>query len=386
MKVIQISASYKPAYIYGGPIMSVAKLCEELAKNSDIELEVFTTTANGKNELSVAPNKPVIVDGVKVRYFKRITKDHTHFSPTLLKALKKEILDCRAINKKLIIHIHAWWNLVSILSCWLAKWYNVPVVLSPRGMLTNYSLNNRNNLPKKLVHNLKGKSLLKYCYMHATSKKEKEDIIGFIQPIGIEVIYNLVSMPESALADTETNSTPIFKLIFLSRIEEKKGLELIFKALSNLTINWVLTIAGAGKTEYIEHLKAYAVSLNIEKKLNWVGQISNEDKFNLFKSNDLMVLTSYNENFANVVIESLSVGTAVLISEEVGLADYLKSNELGWVASLNVEAIKSRINEAFNMHQKRLEIREKAPEKIKRDFNSTLLAKKYINLYRKLIS
>ena len=84
MKVLHIIAAYKPAVIYGGPTMSVAMLCEKLSK-AGVGIEVFTTTANGAHELPVATNKSVIVDGVSVTYFKRITKDHTHFFPIVIK-------------------------------------------------------------------------------------------------------------------------------------------------------------------------------------------------------------------------------------------------------------------------------------------------------------
>lgn len=104
MRIIQITAAYKPAYIYGGPTMSVAKLCEELTEvkvevkvevenKTEIKnkIEVLTTTANGTAELPVAIGLPQLVDGVKVTYFKRLTKDHTHFSPALLSALGKKL-------------------------------------------------------------------------------------------------------------------------------------------------------------------------------------------------------------------------------------------------------------------------------------------------------
>ena len=110
IKLLQIIAAYKPAYIYGGPTMSVSKLCEALTK-TEIEVEVLTTTANGKDELNVRPAKSIDVDGVKTTYFKRLTKDHTHFSPALLLTLRKKIKEQRATtqtpNANLIIHIHA---------------------------------------------------------------------------------------------------------------------------------------------------------------------------------------------------------------------------------------------------------------------------------------
>lgn len=63
MKILHITASYKPSFIYGGPIYSVAALCEAWVKSEVRSLksesthpllynvEVITTLANGKEEL-----------------------------------------------------------------------------------------------------------------------------------------------------------------------------------------------------------------------------------------------------------------------------------------------------------------------------------------------
>ncbi|RZJ78473.1 MAG: glycosyltransferase, partial [Flavobacterium sp.] len=367
MKIIQISAAYKPAYIYGGPTMSVAKLCESLGgwKDGDtgssdvpkfdswidkLTLKVFTTTANGKNELEVEPNQIKIVDGVEVTYFKRLTKDHTHFSPALLWALRNEILRCNQNGKsnELIIHIHAWWNLVSVLSCAVAFWYKMPVVLSPRGMLTSYTQTNRNSFTKNLIHKLIGKRLLNYCHIHATSEQEKQDILSIINPKSIEVISNLVEFNNHLVTNNEQPTSNIeipiipYKLIFLSRIEEKKGLELLFDSLALLDFDLILTIAGTGNETYILSLKNKATHLKLDHKISWLGQVKNEDKFDLLSKNDVMVLTSYNENFANVVIESLSVGTPVILSNQVGLANYVTENNLGWITELDVHSVANK--------------------------------------------
>ena len=383
MKIIQIIAAYKPAHIYGGPTMSVSRLCETLATKPEIRVKVLTTTANGKTELQVVPNQSLIVEGVRVTYYERLTKDHTHFSPKLLWSLRKEILN----DSRLIIHIHAWWNLVSIFSCSIAKWYNIPVILSPRGMLTTYTEKNRNVGIKLIIHTLMGKRLLKYCHIHATSEKEKEDVLTIIQPKSITIISNLVDIPvfhQEASSYNQINLEKPFKFIFLSRIEEKKGLELLFEALVNLPFNWQLTIAGCGEEDYVNSLKTKAESLKLSKMISWLGQVKNEDKFKLMAQHNLLVLTSYNENFANVVIESLSVGTPVLLSDQVGLADYVKEKELGWITNLTIENITKNIIIAFQQTNMRAKIREVAPQLIKDDFNSNNLVQKYINLYKQV--
>lgn len=393
IKILQITAAYKPAYIYGGPTMSVAKLCENLvlyqklaANNKDtFEIEVFTTTANGETELNVIPNESTIVDDVKVTYFKRLTKDHTHFSPALLWALRGEILRFAQNDQSLIIHIHAWWNLVSLFSCAIAKWYNVPIILTPRGMLTAYTSTNRNSFAKKVIHKILGKSLLKYCHIHATSEKEKIDIQSIVNPKSITIIPNLVELsnnPKQHSREQQTISKPrLFQMIYLSRIEEKKGLELLFDALKNLPFSYSLTIAGSGEEKYVESLKTNAERLEISNRINWVGQVEKDDKFNLLADHDLLVLTSYNENFANVVIESLSVGTPVLLSNEVGLADYVAEKKLGWITDLTPSCITKSIILAFESSEIRAIIREKAPVCINKDFDSKILTKKYFTLY-----
>ncbi len=378
-KILQISAAYKPAYIYGGPTMSVAKLCEALA-NAKVPIEVLTTTANGQTELEVKPNKVQNVDGVAVSYFKRLTKNHTHFSPALLKALKYKIKQ----DKQVVVHIHAWWNLVSLLSCQVAKWSKVPVVLSPRGMLTGYTLGNRNAGFKSIIHQLMGKRLLRYCHIHVTSEKEKQDVLHFIQPQSITVIPNLVELGNSETIKSKSNISAQLRLVFLSRIEEKKGLELLFKALAGTTFDWSLSLAGSGTVPYVQSLQLLAQQLGIAGNVKWIGQVKPEDKFEVLSQHDLMVLTSYNENFANVVVESLSVGTPVMLSDQVGLADYVLEKKLGWISTLSTENIGEQLTKAYQAKAQREQIRQIAPGLITTDFNPVQLVQKYISLYQKV--
>ena len=87
-----------------------------------------------------------------------------------------------------------------------------------------------------------------------------------------------------------------------------------------------------------------------------------------------------------MVIESLSVGTPVLISEQVGLADYVKKNNFGWICQTNPVSISSAINEMGKNHKADLSrIRKNAPGIIYEDFNENNLVKKYITLYDQLI-
>jgi len=378
LKILQINASYKPAYIYGGPTMSVAKLSEQLVKAGCI-VEAFTTTANGAVELPVAPNHKTNVDGVDVTYFKRITKDHTHFSPALLIKLWKQA------GKFDLVHIHAWWNLVSVLSVLIALIKKKPVLISPRGTLSPYSFHNKNRSVKKLLHYLLGEQLLKRSYMHATSNAEYKALTAIIKPEKIFDIQNFVNIaPASAIKPSSDIST--FKLLFLSRIEEKKGLDILLNALPFLNIPYHLTIAGDGDIDYIDQLKNIAANNSSSANITWIG-FQNESKFDVFRNHHLLVLPSYDENFGNVIIESLSSGTPVLISEQVGLADYVVQNNLGWVCQTTPSSVSDAINNiAGNNLDKLSEIRSLAPEIIRTDFDENKLVQKYIDMYSEIIN
>jgi len=376
-RIIHITPSYKPAFIYGGTTLSISLLCEAQRKNGEQSL-VFTTTANGKEELPVSGRLPLKVARVPVWYFRRLTGDHSHFSPGLLLKLYQ------SIHKKkpgTIVHIHAWWNLTSILSCIIALICNIPCLLSPRGMLTGYTFSNRHNLTKRIIHQLLGKYLLLRCHLHATTDKEKNDILSILPRARVTVIPNLVGNSNGMCKSVDTGN---FDMLFLSRIEEKKGLDILFKALPALRFRWTLTIAGTGNNSYLKKLQILADQSGLGTHINWAGQVSGPTKQKLLSESHLLVLFSLNENFANIITESLSNGLPVAISDQVGLAEYIKKENLGWVCPPEQKAIVSILTQAFNSHRQRMRISREAPHKIQHDFSSAFLLPRYARLYQSL--
>jgi glycosyltransferase involved in cell wall biosynthesis len=356
--------------------MSVSMLAEKLVE-AGICTEVYTTTANGKEELLVIPGEQQIVDGVPVTYFSRKTRDHSHFSPALFRQLRKEIKNFD------VVHIHTWWNLVSVFSCLIALLQRVPVVLSARGTLSPYSFRNKHIGFKWLLHRAFGKRLLTNCHIHATSTREADALHNLFIPKSMTVLPNFVKLPNEPDFVPKEKS-PLFKLLFFSRIEEKKGLDQLILALPAVKVPYRLTIAGDGNADYIASLKALAEIKGVGDQIEWIG-FQDKRKFGVIEAHDLMVLPSYDENFGNVVIETLFTGTAVLISEEVGLEDYVMRNGLGWTCQTTPSSIASHIDHiALACVTDLLRIRHTAPDIIVRDFKGTLLVKKYADLYQKL--
>lgn len=340
MKILHITPAYKPAFVYGGPTLSVSQLCEHQAAIGN-EVTVVTTTANGNAELEEGE---AVVEGVKVYYFKRLTKDHTHLSPALL------IFLWRNSRQFDTIHIHSWWNLVSVLATLVCYLKGITPVLSPRGMLSNFSFVNSNSIKKRLIHRGGGKFLLRKTRLHATSLLEWSDAHRINKQWPGFVLPNIIDLPNHEFA--RSASTDTLKLVFLSRIHAKKGLELTLEALSNVSFPFQLEIYGDGEEEYVKSLKALATTVGIDQAILWKGWVSGEAKYRALSGGDVFILTSYNENFANVVLESLAVGTPALISDQVGMCDYVKQTGAGWVCETSVESIVSTLNNAYRLRNK----------------------------------
>jgi len=373
MNILHVIPSYKPAYVYGGPIYSSSALCEQLVAEGH-KVTVVTTTANGKEELNVQQGVVQQVDGVDTIYFKRLTKDHTHFSPALISYLY------RNIKKYDAVHIHSWWNLVSIFTLLVCYVRRVRPVVSPRGMLSDYILETNHNFQKKIIQKVVGDPLLSKVKFHATSLAEVHEIKKMYPASQVAEIFNFVTVPEGAVAPKTVQ--PKIRFVFLSRIDPKKGLELLFKALSMVSFPYELTIAGPYKEDYLEQLKTLTREYGIDQHITWVGPVYGDAKFKLLRDHDVMVLTSHNENFANIVIESLAMGTPVLISNMVGLSTYISDNQLGWISGIDPQHIKEVLEQVYAERDKLPAMSAAAPVLMQRDFDRSRLVNKYIELYK----
>jgi glycosyltransferase involved in cell wall biosynthesis len=376
VNILHIVPSYKPAFVYGGPIISVSRLCESQA-GSGHQVTVYTTTANGKTELVVVTGRPTSTDGVSVWYFPRITKDHTHASPALWGHL------WRTLKQYDAVHIHSWWNFLvlgSVLVCWLK---GVRPVLSIRGMLSGYSFSYQSSTAKKILHFFLGKSLLKWTFLHATTQNEWEEcqrVIpgwqGFLAP-------NILALPNRAYTKTDN---ALFTIGVLSRLDPVKNVDTLISALGTVCFPFQLLIAGSGEASYVEALKLKAKQAGIEGSLQWLGWQAGDAKYQFLASLDLMVLISHTENFANVVIESLAVGTPVLVSKGVGLSNTVMEQHWGWVSASGQAAVRETLETAWQNKAARLRIAQAAPAQIIQLFDAKTLADDYVKAYASFTS
>src|SRR5690606_29443736 len=156
-------------------------------------------------------------------------------------------------------------------------------------------------------------------------------------------------------------------ILFLGRIDPKKRLDFLLQVLHGLdSVPWRLRIVGEGDPEYVESLKAATEG---DPRIIWEGPIYGEEKWHHYAEADLVALPSHNENYGNVVIESLSQGTPVILSEHVGIAGWVTANRLGWITDSNEAAWRDAITRIFAEDVERERIRRDGPVCVRRDFD-----------------
>ena len=381
MQILQISPTYKPAYIYGGVTVSISLLCETLATQGH-DVTVLSTTANGKEDLQAHTHEPAWVDGVKTFYFPCLTKGTKQFSPPMLWWLWHNV------QRFQVVHLHSWWNFDALFSAMICRIRGVKPIFSPRGMLSQYSTK---GVLRRFFNRTFGRFALKYSYLHATAPKELIECLPIIPDWKHIVLPNLMVVPNIENINTRASASngdmgkASQNYLFFSRIHPKKGLENLFEALAKLPFEWTLTIAGDGDEQYIQSLKNKAEKLDIYLKINWIGWVNSTDKYTFLQKADIMLLPSFNENFANVVIESLAVGTPVMISRQTGLSDYIEKEDLGWICDTSVLSIYETLIKTYVEKEKYDAIAARGAACIQRDFAPSVLAQQYVRFYEKCI-
>ena len=152
-----------------------------------------------------------------------------------------------------------------------------------------------------------------------------------------EVVVNYgTATPEVDLENARrdfANSFPQLRgkhfLLFLGRLHEKKGCELLIQAFAALRNSagadrsLHLVIAGPCADEsYLQHLKRLAATTGgdqEESPITFAGMLTGNLKWGAFAASDAFVLPSHQENFGIAVVEALACSTPVLISNKVNI-------------------------------------------------------------------
>ena len=128
--------------------------------------------------------------------------------------------------------------------------------------------------------------------------------------------------------------------LFLSRIHEKKGCDLLLNAFAQVASEYPevdLVIAGPDQMRLQAKLQAQAKRAGIAHRVLWPGMLRDALKYGALRAAEAFVLPSHQENFGIVVAEALACGTPVLISNQVNIWREIISSGVGLVETDTLE-------------------------------------------------
>lgn len=247
-----------------------------------------------------------------------------------------------------LLIIHGFWNLLGIRSAMIALANHKKYVIWPHGQLDPFDLRKKSWI-KAIGGRFVGARLLKHAHTVCFTT-EQESVVA--QTYGIRIKKQVLLLPISSSQPASANpdlcttqfslSKNKFVFLFLGRIDQKKGIELIIRAtakLANEYPHFNVLIAGHHHTKYGSTLQSLVHSLGLSSVIRFCGELKGKQKTDAFVSSDCFILPSRNENFGIAVVEALQHALPVIISDQVYIAKQITALNGGWVCKVDRDSL-----------------------------------------------
>jgi glycosyltransferase involved in cell wall biosynthesis len=393
---ILVTATTFPRWKNDSEPSFVLNLCKELKKSFNIVV--------------LAPHykkakKYGVIDGIKIyrfRYFFPAALQKVCYEGGVLENLKKSPI------ARLQIPFLAIFELISVLR--LLKKEDIDIIhahwIVPQGFLAHVTnkltkkpyvvtahagdvFTLKNNLLKKLA-----KSTLKnssYCTVNSSYTKKAVDNI--CKTTRIEVIPMGVNLKSFNMKKKSNFLKRNFKakdiILFVGRLAEKKGLEYLIKAMPDVIRkfrNAKLLVIGKGPTE--NKLKQLTKKLNLDRKIIFLGKMSNEQLPKYYASSDVFVGPSIitksgdTEGLGIVFLEAISSGIPVIGTNVGGIPDIIKNNKTGLlVEQKNSKELSKAIIKMISDNKLRKKLQYNAYQHIKEVYNWKNIGERFTKVF-----
>ncbi len=175
-------------------------------------------------------------------------------------------------------------------------------------------------------------------------------------------------------------------LLFLGRIHEKKGCDLLIRAFAeqaNSQSDLLLVMAGPDQTGWAGSLKETAKHLGVCERIVWIGMVRGDVKWGALHACEAFVLPSHQENFGIAVVEALACAKPVLISNKVNIWREIEQDGAGIVADDTQSGV-NRLLEAWRCSSDTAKrtMGQNAARTFQRRFTVDAMAESLISLMR----
>lgn len=385
LKVLHIIPSVGP--LRGGPSVAVRTIAMGLLKHG-VSVDVATTDDNGPRRLRIPLGRPIVEEGVTYWYFPRQTSFYTISWP-LFQWLETHV------SYYDLVHIHALFSFAPTAGAFWAVWRRVPYMVRPLGVLNVWGIRHRHPFLKKLSLRLVERKVLAHAAAaHFTSEQERCEAELVVPGTRSVVIPNPVATvevdphpPSGALRSRYPTLLGKRVVLFLSRVDPKKGIELLMHgfAKSRATRPGVaLVVAGNGDEGFVARLREQAEQLGVQGDVIWAGFLEGEEKRALFAGSDVFVLPSYSENFGIAVVEAMASGLPVIVSDQVGIHHDISRAGAGLVVRCDANEIQCALNQVLDGELLRESMSRNA-RRLAIEFSPEVVTARLLRVYESII-
>ena len=329
---------------HGGSVRAVADLCASLGL-SGVECEIASLhrTVRSSTNLPVAHSK--------VRLFRALPPRRLGNSLEFARWL------VRNVDRYDIVEIHEIFRVTSLMTALVARRHRVPYLVHPHGSLDPFDLR-KHRRTKRVLAPLFRHLLLDGAHgIVFTSVREEQEADTFssgtpryhVPPV---VLDNPIRGDGLRIRQALGIAAETFLLLFMSRIDYKKGLLRALQALRiavDLHDDVELVIAGSGEPAFEHVVRAEVAALRLERFVHFVGFLDGRPKADALAAADALILVSDNENFGIIVVEALRAGVPVIVSDRVAIASELQCTGAARVVAPDDAATAAAVHDAVSL-------------------------------------
>ncbi|MGY2489174.1 glycosyltransferase [Cupriavidus sp. CP313] len=174
-------------------------------------------------------------------------------------------------------------------------------------------------------------------------------------------------------------------VLFLSRIHEKKGCDLLLEAFGEVAHKddrLRLVMAGPDQTGWVSKLRERAQEIGVSEKVLWPGMLQGDEKWGAFHASEVFCLPSHQENFGIVVAEALACGKPVIISNKVNIWREIQAEGAGFVGADTVSGTAENLKQWLELDdQKYAQMCTRATDCFERNFHIRTAGERLLEIY-----